>query len=51
MSGAMGREKVHYEAPKPELMDAEMQRFLQWFNNGSAVDPVIKAAIAHLCMG
>lgn len=48
VSGAMGREKVHYEAPKPEFMDVEMSRFLQWFNDESSVDPVIKAAIAHL---
>ncbi|MDR1679911.1 MAG: Fic family protein [Prevotellaceae bacterium] len=49
VSGAMGREKVHYEAPKPELVEAEMNRFLQWFNHEQSIDPVIKAAIAHLC--
>ncbi len=48
VSGAMGREKVHYEAPKGELVKAEMIRFLQWFNNELAVDFVMKAAIAHL---
>lgn len=47
VSGAMGREKVHYEAVKPELIKAEMDRFLDWFNNENHLDPVLKAAIAH----
>ncbi len=47
VSGPMGKEKVHYEAPKGELVEVEMTKFLQWFNNGSQTDPVIKAAIAH----
>ncbi|MDR1755425.1 MAG: Fic family protein [Culturomica sp.] len=47
VSGAMGHEKVHYEAPKPEFVEVEMTRFLQWFNGESATDPVLKAAIAH----
>ncbi|WP_294081441.1 Fic family protein [Proteiniphilum sp. UBA5384] len=47
VSGAMGKEKVHYEAPKADLLEAEMNRFLKWFNNGSETDPVLKAAIAH----
>ena len=48
VSGAMGKERVHYEAPKPELLDDEMVKFLSWFNNESSLDSVIKAAIAHL---
>ena len=47
VSGALGREKVHYEAVKPELVKTEMDRFLDWFNNETRLDPVIKAAIAH----
>jgi Fic family protein len=47
VSGAMGKEKVHYEAPKADLLESEMNRFLKWFNNGSETDPVLKAAIAH----
>ncbi len=47
VSGAMGKEKVHYEAPKGELVEAEMAKFLQWFNNGAQTDPVLKAATAH----
>ncbi|MFN8354869.1 MAG: Fic family protein [Spirosomataceae bacterium] len=47
VSGAMGKEKVHYEAVKPEIVKAEMDKFLDWFNNDSTLDPVLKAAIAH----
>lgn len=47
VSGAMGKEKVHYEAPEAQRVEAEMTSFLEWFNNGSQTDPVIKAAIAH----
>lgn len=47
ISGAMGKEKVHYEAVKPELVKAEMDKFLDWFNNDHILDPVLKAAIAH----
>jgi len=48
VSGAMGKEKVHYEAVKPELVKMEMDKFLDWFNNENCLDPVLKAAIAHL---
>ena len=47
ISGAMGKEKVHYEAVKPELVKVEMDQFLDWFNNDNILDPVLKAAIAH----
>jgi Fic family protein len=48
VSGAMAKEKVHYEAPKADRLDTEMSRFLDWFNNMSSdIDPVLKAAIAH----
>lgn len=47
VSGAMGKEKVHYEAVKPELVKAEMDNFLDWFNNDNNLDLVLKAAIAH----
>jgi Fic family protein len=42
-----GKEKVHYEAVKPALVKAEMDKFLNWFNNDNNLDPVLKAAIAH----
>jgi Fic family protein len=47
VSGAMGKEKVHYEAPKADQVESEMNTFLNWFNNISEIDPVLKAAIAH----
>ncbi len=47
VSGAMGKEKVHYEAVKPEFVKTEMDKFLDWFNNDNSLDPVLKAAIAH----
>lgn len=48
VSGAMGKEKVHFQAPDSSLIEAEMDRFLAWFNNTDENDLVIKAAIAHL---
>lgn len=47
ISGAMGKEKIHYEAVAPQLVKAEMDKFLRWFNDSDKTDPVIKAAIAH----
>lgn len=47
VSGAMGKEKVHYEAIKPALVKTEMDKFLDWFNHENGLDPVLKAAIAH----
>src|SRR5690606_10981499 len=41
VSGAMGKEKVHYEAVKPELVKTEMDKFLGWFNNNDTLDPVL----------
>lgn len=47
VSGAMGKEKIHFEAVSPHLVKAEMEKFLNWINNGVHLDPVLKAAIAH----
>lgn len=47
VSGAMGKEKVHFQAPDSEIVEKEMNRFIDWFNNRK-IDLVIKAAIAHL---
>ena len=47
VSGAMGKEKVHYEAVKPGRVKTEMDEFLDWFNNDDKLDAVLKAAIAH----
>src|SRR5690606_34912233 len=48
VSGPVGRERIHYEAPKASRLDGEMDAFLDWFENGGALDSVLKAAIAHL---
>jgi Fic family protein len=48
VSGPVGRERVHYEAPKAGLLPDEMKAFIGWFNGTQDIDPVIKAAIAHL---
>ena len=47
VSGPLGREKVHFEAPEAARVPGEMQAFLEWFNAASQVDPVVKAALAH----
>ena len=48
VSGAMGKEKVHFEAPPPQTLKKEMDKFIAWFNSDINIDPVVKAAIAHL---
>lgn len=48
VSGPIGKEKVHFEAPSALRLETEMQTFLQWFENDDGLDPVIKAGIAHL---
>jgi Fic family protein len=48
VSGYVGRETVHFEAPAAERLDKEMERFLDWFNAPLDLDPVLKAGIAHL---
>jgi Fic family protein len=47
VSGALGREKVHYESPPSDRLNAEMTRFLAWLNAGPATDPVLTSALAH----
>ncbi|MCC9168920.1 Fic family protein [Pontibacter harenae] len=48
VSGPLGREKVHYQAPDAPLLEDEMNKFLNWFNSETELDPVLKAGIAHL---
>jgi Fic family protein len=48
VSGPIGRERVHYEAPAAARLEKEMQAFLDWFNGKDEMDPVLKAGIAHL---
>jgi len=47
VSGPIGKERVHFEAPPAERIESEMESFLQWFNMRMALDPVLKAGIAH----
>jgi Fic family protein len=47
VSGPIGRETVHFEAPDASRLDDEMRRFLTWFETPSATDSVIRAGIAH----
>ena len=48
VSGAMGKEKVHFQAPDSSQVEKEMRQFLEWFNKAEGIDWVLKAAIAHL---
>ena len=48
VSGPIGRQTVHFEAPAAELIDAEMEAFVSWFDAPQDTDPVVRAAIAHL---
>ena len=48
VSGPIGRERVHYEAPQAARLAGEMVAFLKWFNGGEHLDPVLKSALAHL---
>ena len=49
ISGAIGRKKVHYLAPPPEILDNEMGSFIKWFNSKDSHldDGLIRAALAH----
>jgi Fic family protein len=48
VSGPIGKEKVHYQAPPANVLEKEMKKFLKWFNNSRNLDMVLKAALAHL---
>jgi Fic family protein len=47
VSGAMGREKVHYQAPAVKLLKKEMTVFLKWVNAKDSLDPLLKAGLGH----
>ena len=47
VSGAIGRERVHFEAPAAERIPREMEQFLLWLEQDQGIDPVLKAGIAH----
>jgi Fic family protein len=47
VSGALGKEKIHFEAPAAALLPDEVQKFISWFNTPLSTDPVLKAGVAH----
>jgi Fic family protein len=49
VSGAVGKESVHYDAPAAALLPKEMAAFFEWANSAhDNTDPVLKAGLAHL---
>ena len=48
ISGPVGRQKVHFEAPPADRLPSEMARFLDWLNADSEVPPLLKAGLGHL---
>jgi Fic family protein len=48
VSGPVGRERVHFEAPAAGRLEPEVQAFLDWFNANAETDWVVKAGVAHL---
>jgi Fic family protein len=51
VSGPIGKEKVHFQAPEAKRLAADMRTFLDWFNAKADIDQVLKAGQAHLCAG
>lgn len=48
ISGRVGREVIHFEAPVADRLEEEMRVFMDWFRGGGDIDPVMRAGIAHL---
>jgi Fic family protein len=48
VSGRIGKERVHYQAPDAKRLNVEMKRFLEWYNTNTTSDPVLKAGLSHL---
>ena len=48
VSGPVGRQRVHFEAPPAARIDEEMRAFLDWFNAPAEIDEALKAGLAHL---
>ena len=47
VSGPLGRERVHFEAPSADRIPREVSIFLKWFNSSKDMDPVLQSGIAH----
>jgi len=48
ISGPIGRQRVHFEAPPANQLEAEIQKFLTWANASPGESPLIKAGLSHL---
>ena len=48
VSGIFGRERIHYIAPAPQLIENEMTKFIQWFNQPPSTSSIVQSGIAHL---
>jgi len=48
VSGPIGRQRVHFEAPPANRLEAETSRFLAWLNSASSEPPLLKAGLGHL---
>jgi len=48
VSGPMGKEKIHYQAPDSDRIEDEMKKLINWVEKETTIDPVLKAAISHL---
>jgi Fic family protein len=48
VSGPLGRQRVHFEAPPADRLQSETDRFINWANSASNEPPLIKAGLAHL---
>jgi Fic family protein len=48
VSGPIGKEKVHFQAPASERIDHEMEQLINWLETENSIDPVLKSAIVHL---
>jgi Fic family protein len=48
VSGPLGRQRIHFEAPPADRLESEVGRFLAWANSASSEPPLIKAGLAHL---
>ena len=47
VSGPMGREKIHFEAPHADRLERETEAFIAWLENDDGADPVLRAGLAH----
>jgi Fic family protein len=48
VSGPIGRQQIHFEAPAAAVLEQEMDAFLSWFNESDEKDWVVKASLSHL---